>query len=555
MEFLQSLLPGAGVLRLDRCDMEGSDRLTLSLSSTQTIVPCPLCGNLTHRIHSHYERTLADLPCVHLRLRLILQVCKFFCPNAECRRRIFTERLPEVAAPWARKTVRFIQQLQSIGLALGGAAGSRLGDRLGYASSGSTLLNHLHRLPLPTFKTPKALGVDDFAFRKGHNYGTILVDLETHQPIALLKDRKAETLTLWLQAHPGVEVLSRDRSKAYKSAMTAGAPDAIQVADRFHLVKNLSETLERAFGSYRSELKAAEQSQHQATNSKTPEETVMAIPKPTATEKSQQQIQKNHQRKIEQQKTIKDFCAKGWPQAAIAQEVGVCITTVQRYSSRPDFPAIPARRPTFGRSLLDPYKQQLLGWWNAGIRESSILMALLKPVGYEGSLRTLQRYTSGLCQAQGLLSPKVKVTQPLPKVVDSQLPPFTPRQAAYLVILKPENRQAEDTDLLEQLVKQHSDLTLLVELADEFLQLVRKRQANALDDWLLKAASSSIKPLQKFAKGLFDDYAAVKASMCTEWSNGPVEGLNNKLKMLKRQMYGRASLDLLEKRLIMPITS
>lgn len=212
---------------------------------------------------------------------------------------------------------------------------------------------------------------------------------------------------------------------------------------------------------------------------------------------------------------------------------------VLRDSSRPDFPAIPARRPTFGRSLLDPYKQQLLGWWNAGIRESSILMALIKPAGYEGSLRTLQRYTSGLCQAQGILSPKVKVTQPLPKVVDSQSPPFTPRQAAYLVTLKPENRQAEDTDLLEQLVKQHSDLTLLVALADEFLKLVRKRQANALDDWLLK----------------FDDYAAVKASMCTEWSNGPVEGLNNKLKMLKRQMYGRASLDLLEKWLIMPTTS
>jgi len=125
--------------------IESGDCL-LNLSSTQTIVPCPLCGGLTHRIHSHYERTLADLPCVHFRLRLILQVCKFFCPNSECRRRIFTERLPEVAAPWGRKTVRLIQRLQSIGLALAGAAGARLGNYLGYTLCGSTLLNHLQRL-------------------------------------------------------------------------------------------------------------------------------------------------------------------------------------------------------------------------------------------------------------------------------------------------------------------------------------------------------------------------------------------------------------------------
>ena len=535
--------------------MEGGDRLTLSLSSTQAIVPCPLCGGLTQRVHSHYERTLADLPCGHFRLRLILLVCKFFCPNAECRRRIFTERLPEVAAPWARKTVRFIQQLQSIGLALGGTAGSRLGDRLGYASSGSTLLNHLRRLPLPTFKTPKALGVDDFAFRKGHNYGTILVDLETHQPIALLADRKAETLIEWIQAHPGIEVFSRDRSKIYKSAMDKSAPDAVQVADRFHLVKNLCEALERAFGHYRTELKAAEQSQQQMKITAAPEETVIAISKPTAIERSQQQIRKNQQRKIDKQREIKTLRAQGWPQYAVAQKVGVSTRTVERYGNQPDFPKMPARLPTFGRSLLDPYKQQLLEYWNSGLREPSMLIALLKPVGYEGSLRTLQRYISGLREAQGLPPTRVKVRHQLPKVIDSQSPPFTPRQAAYLVVLKPENRQAEETDLLEQLVKQHPDLARLVELADEFLQLIRQRQAELLDSWLLKAASSSIKSLQTFAKGLFDDYAAVKASMCTEWSNGPVEGLNNKLKMLKRQMYGRASLDLLAKRFIMPTTS
>lgn len=551
MEFLQALLPSTRLLRLKSYTLESDDCLLLTLSSTQTIVPCPLCGGLTRRIHSRYQRTLADLPCVHFRLRLILQVCKFFCPNAECRRSIFTERLPEVAAPWARKTVRLIQQLQSIGLALGGAAGARLGDCLGYAACGSTLLNQLQRLPLPNVTTPKILGVDDFAFRKGHNYGTILVNLETHQPIALLADRKAETLVEWLQAHPGIEVLSRDRSKAYKRAMTEGAPEATQVADRFHLVKNLSETLEQAFGNYRSELKAAEQSQHHATVADAPEEAVLAIPQPTATEKSQQQIRQNQQRKIDQQKTIKSLRAQGWSPTEIAQTVGVSPKTVERYSTLADFPETPPRRPTFGRSLLDPYKPQLLAWWNSGIREPSLLMKLLKPCGFEGSLRTLQRYLSGLREAQGLPPVRIKVAHALPKVVDPQLPPFTPRQAAYLVVLKPDNRQAEETDLLQRVVQQHPDLSQLIELADEFLQLLRQRQADAFDDWLLKAARCALKPLQTFAKGLFDDYAAVKASLMTAVSNGPVEGLNNKLKMLKRQMYGRANLELLAKRFIM----
>ena len=178
-------------------------------------------------------------------------------------------------------------------------------------------------------------------------------------------------------------------------------------------------------------------------------------------------------------------------------------------------------------------------------------MKLLEPCGFQGSLRTLQRYISGLREAQGLPAVRIKVNQALPKVTDPQTPPFTPRQAAYLVVLRPENRQAEETDLLEQLVKQHEDLALLVELADEFLELLRKRQADLFDDWLMKAAGCTIKPLKTFVKGLFDDYAAVKASLMSEVNNGPVEGLNNKLKMLKRQMYGRASLELLEKRLVM----
>ena len=176
------------------------------------------------------------------------------------------------------------ERLQTIGLALGGAAGERLSHQVGCGVCGSTLLNHLKQLSLPQFEVPKILGVDDFAFRKGQQYGTILVDLERHQPIALLADRKAQTLADWLRHHPGIEVCSRDRSPAYKSGMSQGAPEALQVADRFHLVQNLTETLEKVLSSYHAELKAIEQQYHPTAT--TPEMALVKA-KPTATVKAQ----------------------------------------------------------------------------------------------------------------------------------------------------------------------------------------------------------------------------------------------------------------------------
>ena len=435
-----------------------------------------------------------------------------------------------------------------MGLELGGSAAARLSHKLGYGYSRNTFLRLLSSLPLPDIVTPKILGVDDFAFRKGHHYGTILVDLEQHQPIALLPDRKADTLTAWLREHPGVEVLSRDRSKTYKSAMSEGAPDAIQVADRFHLVKNLSETLAKALGGYQSELINLER-QMMGSDVGLPD-TVLVPTKPTATAAAQQQTQTAHQKRVHQQQTIKDLTNQQCSQPAIAQELGISIRTVQRYLSLADLPETPSRRPTFDRSLLDPYKPQLLTWWNNGITRPMVLMTLLEQQGYTGSQRTLTRYISRLREAQGLPPSRVQTTQSLPQVMDPQLPPLTARRLAYLMVQRPENRDLEEAKRLDRLVKKHSALAAMVDLADGFLQMVRHRQPESLDDWLMQALTGPFKAFQSFGNGLIEDYAAVKAGLTLEVSNGPVEGLNNRLKMLKRQMYGRAGLDLLTKRFI-----
>jgi transposase len=548
-QFLQCLLPGTKQLRLERYEIDTEQcQLNLSICSTQAIVQCPLCLNSTARIHSHYERTLVDLPCVSFSMTLVMQVGKFFCDNSECIRRIFTERIPEVVSPWARKTNRLVQQIQTIGLELGGAAGARLSHQVSSLVCGSTILNHLKKLSIPEFEVPKILGVDDFAFRKGHNYGTILVDLERNKPIALLPDRKADTLADWLIQHPGVEILSRDRSKAYKSGMDKGAPEAIQVADRFHLVKNLEETLEKVLCSYDSELKAIEQKQRQDSVST---EIVIVVPKPTTTIKSQAETQDAYQKRVQQQQEIRKLSEQQWSQIAIAQTIGVSVRTVQRYLSLPDLPETPSYSRLLGRSSLNPYKQALLEWWNAGIRQPKVLMSLLHQKGYTGSERTLTRYLSALREAQGLPPTRVKPVIGLPQVIDPQSPPLTARRAAYLILKRTENRDAEDLELLEKLVEQHPSLAMAVNLADEFLQLLRQQKAELFDDWLMKALSSSLKHFQTFAGGLFDDYSAVKASMMLDVSNGPVEGLNNRLKMVKRQMYGRAGLELLSKRFIL----
>ena len=556
MNLLQTLLPGSSQLVLKSQSLNNeSHEMVVTVSSTQTLALCPLCHSSTSQVHSHYQRTLKDLPLVEFGLTILLEVCKFFCLNEDCHRRIFTERLPSVVVPWGRRTERYSDSLQAMALSLGGSAAARLSDLLGYGHSRNTFLRSLARLPLPVMPTPRILGVDDFAWRKGHQYGTILVDLETHQPIALLPDRKAETLAAWLIEHPGVEILSRDRSKAYKSGMDLGAPDAIQVADRFHLVKNLEETLENSFKGQSLVLERIEQAQLRAAGVSFPEASE-AIPEVIASPQQQRKADKRAQR-LGRYEQVHELRKQGYKLKDIAHHLGMGERTVFTYLSHPSFPEWqPSIRRGPQGSKLDPYKPYLLDQWLKGQQQSRRLFETIQQQGYAGSYQTVARYTRTLRERHPSPVPLPSSLNdlpgrgPAPAVKTKGHRTLSASRAAWLVLQRPDTLSDEQQSLLD-LLSQQPELTEAIQLSQGFLELVRKRLPERLDAWLEKAKNSAVKAFQSFSKGLSEDYDAVKAGVTLEISNGPVEGQNNRLKMLKRQMFGRAGLKLLEKRLIL----
>jgi len=548
VNLISCLLPDPSVVRLETWGTEPvPPTITLTLASRSRPAPCPLCGRRARRTHSWYERALADLPWGEHAVAVQLRVRKLFCDNAKCKRRIFTERLPGVVAPWARKTARLSDRLTAVGLALGGAAGARLGRSMGLATSRNTLLRLVRRAPVPPAATPTALGVDDWALRKRHTYGTVLVDLDRHRPVALLPDREAETLAAWLREHPGVEVISRDRASAYAAGGHNGAPGAVQVADRFHLLQNLAEALELAFTGHARELRDAEQARRQDAVA---EGGPVRPDPPPPPKRPLAMATARRDRRMATHRQVWDLYRQGWPGERIARHLGIGRTTTYRHLKSEAFPERKGRSDA-GRSCMDPWRDWTIERWNRGQRNDRQTLRDLRAKGFTGNYATVLRYLNRLRDAQQGAAPHHPRARPGPPLVAAPKQVLTPRTAAWTVLRPPDRRGGDEAGLLARLREAAPILTAAVGLAEEFAAMVRGRKPELLDPWLQRAQDSAVPALQRFAKRLSSDYDAVRAAVTLAWSNGQVEGQINRLKTIKRQMYGRANLDLLERRFLL----
>jgi transposase len=552
LEFPPCILLDASVVELRALVVEEKPAvIVLTMAATPATATCPLCGQTAQRVHSHYRRRLADVCWALVPVHIILHVRRFFCDSSDCPRHIFTERLPAVVEPYARRTTRLAKLQQQFGVLLGGSTGAVINALLGLPGGVDLLLTLARHCPLPARPTPRVLGVDDWALRKGQRYGTILVDHERGHIVDLLPDRTPERLIQWLREHPGVEIVTRDRAEGYAKAITQGAPAALQVADRWHILKNLTDALTLVLQDHRATITqrldpaaiAVAEAANTSVSSGALSPVAHTVSKDGTAEASPTPADQRRQAHGEQAHQLH---AQGWTQKAIAAHFHCHPKTIHRYLQR-TLP-LPARRGV-RTSKLTPYKPYLLERWNAGCHNASQLLREIEPQGYDGGCTILRTFVAELRVQSGMPArSRTAASQPVSTAAVERVP--SSRDLAWLSTQPISTLNEVQQGFRAKLVMVNDTVLTAVQLAQQFATMVRERQAGQFEQWLNIAAQSEIKPFRSLANGLRDDLAAVQAALTMTWSNGRTEGCVNRLKCVKRQMYGRGKLDLLRLRLM-----
>lgn len=511
MSIISLLIPFS---RFDVEQLEASQEgIVLGVRSLAEGESCPDCQASSSRVHSRYQRTVKDLPVCGIPLTLRLQMRRFFCDNLDCGRKTFAEGAPELALPFARKTVRLTKQLRQLGFAVGAEPGACRAVALPMACSADTFLRLIRKTSLTPHATPTHLGVDDWAFRRNVSYGTILVDLQDHQVVDLLPDRAATTLETWLKAHPGVQFISRDRAGEYATGARKGAPKAVQVADRFHIQKNLGETVERIFRRYQEPL-------HQigVTHSASSSPRVFA---PIARPEREASRGRTRDKRLQRYEAVRELYLQGVSLSEIARRFHMGRMTVQKFAYAETYPETALYRAR--ANMLRPYEAYVRERWQQGCRNASQLHREIVEMGYPGQRKQVARLVANLRQ---LLKEGVEDFTAQPQGL-------TPRHAVSLLMRTKEKVTEEEHRALTQIRQIHSEVAIVMKLVESFLLMLRTLQGQQLESWMQEAEQSHVPELRNFVKKLRQDQAAVQAGLTLPWSNGVVEGHVNRLKCLR----------------------
>jgi transposase len=550
-----TLLPKTPGLRLVDTVIT-TDTLTLTVASTSLPVECPVCAQKTAQLHSHYGRTVADLPWGGRRVKLLLKVRKFRCRQMGCSRQVFTERLPSLVEPYARKTTRLHEVLELVGFALGGKAGARLIRRLGMTASPTTLLRYIRSATTATHPAPEVIGVDDFSMRRGGRFGTIIVDQQRHRPIELLPDRSAETLAAWLKEYPSLRVISRDRSTEYERGIEEGAPDAVEILDRWHLLKNLREAVERVLEHNHGVLSTV---RLPSSTDQDPYASHEYTPEPRAA-KERKASEAARRKRLASYKKVKKLHEQGMNMLAICRSLGMSREAVRRYAHADSFPE--RRRPPRKPSMLDPFEPYLRKRWQEGCRNASQLWREIKKQGYPGTPKRVLEWarqrreepapsTPGRYQAtMAKRCQKRTLRDPIGKA--DRIP--SPKRLVWLVLGDPEDLVDAERGALDEMLKAATDVAVIYPLIQKFKKMTKNTssgaQAERFDGWLGEALTSGVKDFETFAMGLKREQSGVEAALSLPYSTGQTEGQINRLKLIKRQMYGRGSFQMLRQRVL-----
>jgi transposase len=479
------------------------------------------------RVHGRYQRSLREAPLAGTPVVIRLWVRRFVCVNGGCARRTFAEQITGLTTPHARYSPPARTALTAIAVALAGRPGARLARSLGLTVGRDTLLTLLRAVPDPDIGPVTVLGVDDFAFRRGHRYGTVLVDLQTHRPVHLLDGRDGAQLAAWLQQHPQVTVICRDRAGGYAEGARQGAPQAIQVADRFHLWQNLGQAVEKTVNERRAHL--GEPAPEPAPG---PAEAVQApqVVAPPPEKKIIIRIREHHA-------AVQQLHAHGLSKAAIGRKLGLHQATVRKFVNARSVEDLIAKTEQRAH-LVDAYIEHLHRRWHDGQRNATQLFREIKELGYPGGELAVQRYLRRFRDGRG----HVPVPGPKPPSV---------REVTCWMMTDPDHLHVHDTATLRTIRDRDADLDRLANHVGAFAVMLTGRHGERLDDWITTVEQDTLAPLASFARNLRRDYDAVRNGLTLPYSSGPVEGAINRVKMLKRQMFGRAKLDLLRRRVLL----